>query len=252
MNGRSDSTIPGELQRSVPRHVVLSAAGKAAVLGAVALMLGGVAAGIGVHVQAERAREMQATIAHERVAAEALVTEVVRPRGRDKRDTVRYRYVAGGREYAGAARLRKRESAHIAPGARLRVEYLASAPAMSWLAGRPPQGVPMWLAPLVAVPLVTTGIVLLVVVNRRRRLLTYGRATEARVTGSKRFSRGSHGGHGYHVEFEFRLLSGARRTGRFNVPKDPPAEGAPVVIVYDPDEPGRVMRYPAGMFRVTP
>lgn len=249
MSDHRSKTLPPELRRSVPRHVVLTAAGKTAVLGAVALILGGIAAGIGVRVLAERAREMQGTIAREGVTTDAVVTNMVRRRGDDARTTVNYVYFAAGREYVGQARLRQRASAAIEPGARLRVQYLTSSPGKSWLAGRPPSGVPVWLT-LVAVPLVFAGVVMLLVVSRRRRLLTYGRATEARVTGSRRFSHGSHGGKGYHVDFEFRLLSGARRTGRFDVQKNPPAEGSAVVIVYDPDEAGRVMRYPAGMFRV--
>jgi hypothetical protein len=250
MNERHKSSgIPAELLRYVPRNVVLTAAGRAAVIAAVLLMLGGIAAGIGANVLAERDRALQETIARERVATEAVVTNVARRRGDDAKTTVSYVFSVNGREYAGQARLRKRAAAGIEPGMRIAVEYMASTPAMNWLAGRPPRGVPVFLS-LVAVPLAMTGVIMLIVLNRRRQLLTYGRATEARVIASKRYSRGSHGGHGYHVDFEFRLLSGARRTGRFDVHKDPPAEGSSVAIVYDCDEPRRLMRYPAGMFRV--
>jgi hypothetical protein len=251
MNERSKSSVlPVELLRSVPRHVVLTAAGKATGVVAVLLILGGIAAGIGANVLAERDRALQETIARERVATEAVVTNVVRRRGDDAKTTVSYVFSANGREYAGQTRLRKRESAGIEPGTRIAVEYMASTPAMNWPAGRPPQGVPVFLL-LAPIPLAMTGVVMLIMLKRRRQLLTYGRATEARVIGSKRFSHGSHGGRGYHVDFEFRLLSGARRTGRFHVPKDPPAEGAPVVIVYDTDEPARHARYPMDLFKVS-
>ena len=243
--------IPAELQRATPRHVVLTASGRVAVLWGIALILGGVACGVGARVLAERDRTMREGIAREGVVTEAVVTNVVRRRGEDARTTVSYVYSADGREYSGQVRLRKRASAGIEPGTRLRIEYLASSPATSWLAGRPPQGVPIWL-PLVAVPLALAGVTVLVAVNRNRRLLTYGRATEATVLRSKRYHHGAHGGgHGYHVEYEFRLLSGARRTGRFDVKQRAPEDGARIVIVYDADEPKRVMRYPPSLFRIS-
>ena len=82
----------------------------------------------------------------------------------------------------------------------------------------------------------------------QRRLLAEGRPALARVTGSKRVVAG-HGGH-HHVQYEFRILSGAKRAGACDVRRNPPSPGATLVILYDSDEPRRQARYPLSLVRL--
>ena len=254
-NHRSKSKtegVPAELLRSVPRQVAFTAAGWAALAAAVLLSFGGLLAGAWLYVAAERDVSLRREVASNAVSTLGEITSVQRRRGDDGKTEVAYRYTANGRDYAGRVRLSKRAGSRLAPGARIPVRFLASAPARSWLPGREPQGVEFWLVPLVALPLCAAGAVSALTLRRQHRLLACGRPALARVTEARKFSRAHNQGHGFHVAFEFHLLSGARRTGSFDVQKDPPQAGAASVIVYDPEHPRRHARYPLPLVRPEP
>lgn len=254
MNSRESKTegVPAELLRSVPRQVALTGSGWVALAAAVLLSFGGLVAGAWLYVAAERDVALRREVANNAVSTVAEVTSVQRRRDKEGKTDVTYSYTADGRDYAGRVRLSKRAGARLQPGARIPVRYLASAPQRSWLPGREPQGVEFWLVPLVALPLCAAGAVSALFLRRERRLLAYGRPALAQVTGARKFSKAQNHGHGYHVAFEFHLLSGARRTGSFDVQKNPPQAGAASVIVYDPEHPQRYARYPLQLVRPEP
>lgn len=241
--------LPAELLRSVPRPVSFTAAGWAALAMAVLLGFGGLLLAAWLYVAAERDVTLRREVATNSVSTVAEVTSVQRRRGDDGKTDVNYRYSAEGREYIGRARLSRRQGARFQPGAQIPVRFLASAPERSWLPGHEPRGVEFWLVPLAAVPLCAAATLLALLLRREHRLLAYGRPALAQVTGAKKFSRAHDHGQGYHVAFEFQLLSGARRTGSFDVRKSPPAAGSAAVIVYDPEHPQRNARYPLAMVR---
>lgn len=241
--------LPAELQRSVPRQVALTASGWVALAAAVLLSFGGLLAGAWLYVAAERDVALRREVASNTVSTVAEVTTVQRRRGDDGKTEVTYRYTANGGDYVGLVRLSKRAGSRLAPGTRIPVRYLVSAPERSWLPGREPQGVEFWVVPLVALPLCAAGAVSALTLSRQHRLLVYGRPALAQVTEARKFSRAHNHGHGYHVAFEFHLLSGARRTGSFDVQKNPPPAGAASVIVYDPEHPRRHARYPLQLVR---
>jgi len=247
--------LPAEVQRCVPRQVALTAAGRAALTAALLLSFGGLLGGALLYVAAERDVALRADVAHHTVSTLGEITSVHRPARRGEAKTeVSYRYLANGRDYVGRAQLRGRESATLEPGGRIPVRFLASSPALSWLPGREPQGVQFWLVPLVSLPLWAAGALSALTLRRQHRLLACGRPALAHVTETRKVRR-SHG-HGHHVAyqvaFEFHLLSRARRTGSFQVQKDPPTAGSPLVIVYDPDDPQQYARYPLSLVRPDP
>ncbi len=107
---------------------------------------------------------------------------------------------------------------------------------------------PLWV-PLV-VPLgffLGTGLILYGL-RRERYLLEEGRAAIARVTAIDP-RRGRHN-QGYRASVEFRDMSGGTRVGRFQERESPVTVGAEVVILYDPEEPSRLARYPLHFVRV--
>ena len=254
MNSRESRTegVPAELLRSVPRQVALTASGWVALAAAALLCFGGLLAGAWLYVAAERDVALRREVATNTVSTVAEVTSVEPRRDKEGKTDVTYRYTADGRDYAGRVRLSKRAGAKLQPGARIPVRYLASAPERSWLPGREPQGVEFWLVPLVVLPLCAAGAVSALTLRHQHRLLAYGRPALAQVTEAKKFSRAQNHGHGYHVAFEFHLLSGARCTGSFDVQKNPPAAGSSAVIVYDPEHPRRNTRYPLQLVRPEP
>jgi hypothetical protein len=86
------------------------------------------------------------------------------------------------------------------------------------------------------------------IVRRQRSLLAEGRLAQATVTAIKKVDHGEHGKH-WRVDYEFRTLSGARKTGHFNARKNPPARGAKVLVIYDRERPSRSTRYPLSFVR---
>jgi hypothetical protein len=67
------------------------------------------------------------------------------------------------------------------------------------------------------------------------------------VTVSKKV-RHQHGSY-YQVSYEFRTMSGAMRSGRYDSHKGPPASGTTIQVVYNPDRPEHSMPYPLGLVR---
>ncbi|MEK7405991.1 MAG: DUF3592 domain-containing protein [Acidobacteriota bacterium] len=243
-------TAPAELLCSTPRAVRLTAAGKAAATVAIALAAGALFAGVWLHAAAERAATRRILIRNEAAAGQAEVARLGRTGGKNSRRVVIYRYSAGGRIYEGRARLRQRDRRNIETEARIAIHYLPSDPATSWMPGYEPQGVPMWTVVVVPLCLALGAAPIVLVLRKQKALLSNGRPAQARVTGSRRVPHGTHGGHAYRVEYEFSILSGARRTGSFEKAKEPPAAGSVLTIIYDPENPPANGRYPLSLYRV--
>jgi hypothetical protein len=86
-------------------------------------------------------------------------------------------------------------------------------------------------------------------IRRQWSLLEYGRPAVAIVTGvnKKRSDNGTY----WLVHFEWTLMSGAKRQGRYSHrKKPPPVPGAQVTIVYDRDQPQRNRKYPFALVKL--
>jgi len=227
--------IPAELMRSSPRPVRLTGGGRAVATLALALAAGAAFSGPWLYALAEDSAERR------REAAVSTTAEVVRV----DRERFTYSYAAAGRVYQGRARYRRRSP----PGNGVVVHYRPSDPARSWLAGREPQGLPFWLVPVAPAGLALAALALGFALRRQRALLSEGYAALARVTEARRVRTGTHSGSGYRVDYEFRTLSGASRSGHFDDSKKPPP-GSLLIILYDPDQPRRQARYPLSLVRI--
>ena len=87
-------------------------------------------------------------------------------------------------------------------------------------------------------------------IRRQSYLLMYGRPAIAVVTKveKKRSDKGTY----WRVHYEWTLLSGAKRRGRYkHGKKEPPAVGTTIPIVYDRDQPARNSRYPLSLVALT-
>jgi len=93
------------------------------------------------------------------------------------------------------------------------------------------------------------ALALMLVVRRQSNLLAYGRPALATVrqVEKKKSDKGTY----WRVHFEWTLLSGATRSGRYHHHrKQPPAVGAVIPIVYDRDRPQRHSKYPLPLVRL--
>ncbi len=239
--------IPEALHRSSPRPVALRLGGKAALAMAIILAAGAVAAGVLLYRSAAQAAELRQLMRDEPVSTQAQVIHLDRTRDKNPRRVIRYQYTADGRTYQCTVYVGLRDLRELKIGSPLMVAYLASRPQVSWIPGHEYQGTPWPAVPLIPGSMLVAAGVLVYILRRERSLLSEGRPALARVLKSTRL--GGRRGSRYRVEFEFQLLSGAMRTGRVDMTSSP-AAGSNLVILYDPEQPKRLMRYPSLMVRV--
>lgn len=240
MNGpEAHQSLPPELQRATPRPVRLTTAGMLLLAGALLCVPEAVVFGAWLHEEARRANAE----AHQRLRATAVAEGVVTSvRGAGKRSPVIvYEFFVEGRKYAGRYRPGRGKGTGYRPGTAVRIAYVPENPNANWPVHYWPAGLPVWVAPAVAASLVAVAGGLLLLLRSQRRLLEEGRATVGVVTRvDKVRGKRMH----YRVHYEFRLPSGAVRTGRDVTTKDPPAPGDRVIVIYDPENPRRQHRYP--------
>ena len=110
-----------------------------------------------------------------------------------------------------------------------------------------PRGVPPWVIPLVPASLLVAAAGIVHGLRRNWMLLSEGRAAQARVVSQKKVHRDKHTA--YQITCEFRDLSGALHTMRYDVMKAPPAIGTELTIVYHRDDPRWHAVYPLRLVR---
>jgi Protein of unknown function (DUF3592) len=244
----SSAGLPPQLLRSTPRRVRLSAAGAIVAIAATAAIVAGLWGGIALYKRAKTSERRVDLFASEGVATRADIIDVER-QGDTRPRIVHYRYAADGQEHTGRTVVRGPDRDRYQVGSQVTVRFLRSEPGASWMEGYRPRQQPVW--PAFAAPaasaLAAFGVALLL--RRQSYLLAYGRPAVAVVT--KVEKRRSDHGTRWRVHYEWRLLSGGRRAGRYDHgKKKPPDVGTPIPIVYDRDQPSRCSRYPLSLVTV--
>ena len=231
--------VPRELQRSTPRAVELTGLGRFVLVLSFLLTVGAFAAGALLWMAATRSLERAAV----RVRDGASATGTIQTSTRGK-DNWRMTYSFGleGRTLEGAM-----AGQRIEPGTPTMVGYLPSDPNDNWLVGHEPKPMPYWVAPFMGTALLLAGVLIQWKLRRQKFLLENGRAAVALAKTSKRVHRGKE--RLYATEFEYREPSGALATGRLETRRVIPID-LEFIIVYDPDRPKRVEKYPLRLFRV--
>ena len=251
--GHDNRFPPPELRQSSPRPVRLSANGILVVTLAVAMLCAAPWAGLTLHERATESARRVAGFASSSIAANAEVVRVER-RGddddNDRRSVIHYRFRDGLDVYTGDQTVRRQDRDRYAIGDRVVVRYMPGEPSESWLDGYVPGRDPLWPAFAFPPALIVGALTLGFFARRQSQLLEYGRPARAVVTKVEKKSsdKGTH----WRVHYEWTLLSGAKRQGRYNHgKKNPPAVGTPLTIVHDRDNPMRHSRYPMVLVRVT-
>lgn len=232
---------PPRLATSRPRPVQLTAGGRVLVAVAMVLFAGGVVGGLALFHEAGDQADTARALVDRGVVTAGEVTRLW-PSG-DSFRRVRYRFVVDGRAFESTERVStaRRRALHV--GSPIEVRYVPGDPQENDLGGTPRQSLPIWLPFVVATAAAAIGLVCLVVINGQRRLLTDGRAAPAIVTSHQRHHT-THGGTHRSLTYEFPLLNGAIAKGRSQTSSKPPAVGAVICVIYDPDRPARSMAYP--------
>jgi hypothetical protein len=190
--------------------------------------------------------EPEQEIDKEGIRVTAVVSDLTRTRGKSPQYFVNYEYPAAGRLHQGRANVSRTSWMQLRVGSFLTVRYLPAEPGRSWLRGQEP-GTPFWVGPVVALSMIAIGMFPWYAIRQQWMLLAEGRPAQAQVTDFKKV-RHQHGAR-YRVSYEFRTMSGATRTGRYNSQKSPPAKGTTIQVVYNPDRPEYSMPYPLALVR---
>jgi len=238
--------VPPELERTIPRDVELTGQGVAVLVIAVLIAMTAIVGGSVLAILAQRGTAIHDQEVREGVAAAAEITEVGRTRGKDRRTYATYRFSVDGKVFGGRTVFANRDERNLVVGQPIEIRYLPSNPKRSWVEGYEFRAVPLWLAPALGLFGIGLSLFLIHQVGHERRMLAERRATLARVLESKKSAVGDQ----YRVKYEYSLLSGAQRTGSLSLPKQPMAEGAQFVVLYDADAPERHVRYPRELVRV--
>ncbi len=238
---------PAELRRAVPREVRLSAAGKLVAGIAVALLLAALLDGPWLYVAASRDAARFKWLESQSLPTSAEVVSLGNTHGKDRRRTITYQYSFQCQTYTGRAELRREEWRKLQAGARIPVRFVPASPGTSWLPGHEPEGVPMWTAAVFPPCEILAALLLARGLRKQRAMLENGRAARAWVTRCERAHKGEH--RVQRVHYEFKVLSGALRTGHYDVQRHPPEVGSALTVLYDPDEPQRSARYPLSLVR---
>lgn len=237
-------TVPPELSGMIPRDVQLSPAGRTLAALVAALIMAALVAAIAMSVAAATAAERGP-----RASVDARALRVERTRGERPRRIVSYTFSIDGRTYGGRTTLRERDHRDVFQGTLLPVEYVVSNPGVNWIRGYERGGLPVWLIPLVSISLLAAAGGIARLLRRSWVLLSEGRAVQARVLSQRKVRRDKHPA--YEITSEFRDLSGARHTMRYDVLKAPPAVGSTLTVVYHRDDPRWHAVYPLQLVRPT-
>jgi len=229
---------------TVPREVRLTASGWVVVAFAVVLAAGAVAAALGLPLQRASDLAERDAFERERLVADATITSVRIERNKEnRRRVVDFRYTAAGGEYEGSARFERNDPRETVEGGHLQIVYLPSQPSRSWVLGRRPGVLPMWLLPIIPTALLLAAGGLAWGVRRQQVLLSEGRFTTARVTSYKKV-QGSHG-HSYRVTYEFTTLSGSKVTAKTD--RTLAQDTTTVAVVYHRENPQWNAIYPTSL-----
>jgi hypothetical protein len=241
--------MPPELERGIPRPVEITWAGRALAAAIGLLVVGGLAAGILLHLSTERERARSARLEREGAPAAGVVIRTGRSSGKDGQHYIVYSYAAAGRDYERRITVRRRDIDRFPVGAPVEARYLPEEPGRSWPLGYEPSGPPLWVALVVPLSLWVMAPVAGRALLWQRSLLEEGRGARAVVLNSKRVHR-RHSQHAYRAEYEFQTLSGATRRVRLDSTRQPAPPGSIVTILYDPNNPRKAVAYPVPLYRI--
>ena len=237
-------TPPDGLGYSSLRPVSLTGGGIALLVVAAMMLLGAVAAAIGLGTTARRQAKDHRLLQEQGVNTDAQITRVWRGGDKNQQHLVSYRFTVQEREYVARKGVPPRIWQDLRAGSSLPVRFLPSNPKVNHPTGWDDTPMRPWVAYLVSGELVAIALVLTILLRKQMRLLTEGRPAPGIVTGHRR-TRG-----GTVIRYEFQLMNGATAKGR-GQSRRPPAVGAPVCVLYDPENPRRSAPYPLTLVKLT-
>ena len=237
-------TPPDGLGYSSLRPVSLTGGGIALLVVAVLMLLGAVAAAIGLGTTAKRQAKDHRLLQEQGVNTEARITRLWRSGDKNQQHLVSYRFTVQERAYEARNKVPTRIWQTLTVGSSLPVRFLPSDPKVNHPTEWDDTPMPNWLPYLLSGALVVIAFGVTIPLRIQMRLLTEGRPAPGTVTGHRRTKDGTI------LRYEFVLLNGATAKGR-GQSRRPPAIGAPICVLYDPENPRRNAPYPLTLVKLT-
>jgi hypothetical protein len=242
---------PAGLERSRPRRVKLTGAGRALLILAVALGLGAAAAGAGLGILARSQAAELRQLEREGMVTEGRITRLWRSSGKDRQPWLAYSFTLDGQTHEQKAKVPLLAWKSYKVGSALAVRYIPSRPGINHPLGHALEPIPPWVPAFVALALASGGLLATLPIRRQRRLLADGRPSPGLVAKHGKRVRTSHGSDlGVRYEYEFLLLSGAIAKGQAGPTKSPPAIGSTIAVLYDPDNPRENAPFPFSLAKL--
>ena len=236
---------PSGLARGGPRDVKLSVSGIAVGILACLLVLGSIAAAVGLTRVSSRGTAENLELAASGVETQAVVTRQWRTsNGENTELRVAYEFTYEGRAYRSSVRAPRSIWARLTVGSPLSIRFVPAHPALNHPSGWRRDELPRWLPAMVAVGLLLPALLLLFMLRRQIQLLSDGRAAPGVVIGHRRVKGGQV------LRYEFALMGGGVAKGSGGHSRRPPAVGSTITVVYDRDNPKRNAPYPFDMVRI--
>ena len=237
-------TPPDGLGYSSLRPVSLTGGGVALLVVAVLMLLGAVAAAIGLGTTARRQAKDHRLLQEQGVNTDARITRLWRSGDKNQQHLVSYRFTVQEREYVARKGVPPRIWQKLTAGSSLPVRFLPSDPKVNHPTEWDDTPMPNWLPYLLSGGLVAIAFGVTIPLRIQMRLLTEGRPAPGTVTGHRRTKDGTI------IRYEFVLLNGATAKGR-GQSRLPPAIGSPICVLYDPENPRRNAPYPLTLVKLT-
>ena len=200
--------------------------------------------GIGLGTTARQQAKDHRLLQEQGVNTDAQITRVWRSTGKDQQHWVSYRFTVQERTYTARKGVPPRIWQTLRAGSSLPVRFLPSNPKVNHPIEWDDTPMPNWVPYLVFAALVGTASALAMRLRKQMQLLTEGRPAPGIVTGHRRTKNGTI------IRYEFQLMNGATAKGR-SQSRRPPAIGAPICVLYDPENPRRNAPYPLCLVKLT-
>ena len=237
-------TPPDGLGYSGLRPIQLTGSGIALLVVAAMMLLGAVAAGIGLGTTARRQAQDHRLLQEQGVNTDAEITRLWRSTGKDQQHLVSYRFTVQERVYVARKGVPPRIWQTLKAGSSLPVRFLPSNPKVNHPTGWNDTPMAPWISYLVFGALAAIACLCAIQLRNQMQLLTEGRPAPGIVTGQRRTKDG------IVIRYEFVLLDGTTAKGR-GQSRRPPAIGSRICVLYDPENPRRNAPYPLCLVRLT-
>ncbi len=236
---------PRELATSTPRQVEFSGRGIGLSILATVLILGGIAGGTAIGIVSSRQSRDIALVKSQGQDIDAHIVGLFRSNDKERTPEVTYEFEKDGRIYKRTARISLRVWSALHGQNTVAVRYLASDPSHNYLRDHNETGLPMFLAPFIAVIFCGGGTLIWLMINRERRLLEQGRPAPAIVI---KHSLAQHGQRA--MIYNFPGVDGAIVKGRSAPSRKPAPVGSAICVLYDREHPRRSTTYPMHFVRL--